>query len=188
MELVSHIIASGHSWRIHWPKDHRQNKWGNSFALLSVNYLFKHFSPAPLFFTKILNKLTHIWFEAIVENPSTVPTRGSAAPSYLKHHCKNIAIVQIYFFKGIKLAVNLHLRKCSPISSPSHPILANPSLNPALLIYPKLVHLTSAHSPTLWNFIESCPNFELYHKFTLISKLVKLNRCIRLFTIIDVIN
>ena len=140
------------------------------------------------FFTKTLNKLTHIWFEAIVENPSTVPTRGSAAPSYLKHHCKNIAIVQISFWKGIKLAVNLHLRKCSPISSPSHPILANPSLNPALLIYPKLVHLTSAHSQTLWNFIESCPNFELYHKFTLISKLVKLNRCIRLFTIIDVIN
>ena len=149
MELVSHIIASGHSWRIHWPKDHRQNKWGNSFALLSVKYLFRHFSPPPLFFTKTLNKLTHIWFEAIVENPSTVPTRGSAAPSYLKHHCKNIAIVQIYFFKGIKLAVNLHLRKCSPISSPSHPILANPSLNPALLIYPKLVHLTSVHSPTL---------------------------------------
>ena len=50
MELVSHKIASGHSWRIRWPKDHRQNKWGNTFALLSVKYLFKHFSPAPLFF------------------------------------------------------------------------------------------------------------------------------------------
>ena len=52
MELVSHKIASGHSWRIRWPKDHRQNKWGNIFALLSVKYLFKHFSPAPLFLPK----------------------------------------------------------------------------------------------------------------------------------------
>ena len=35
--------------------------------------------------------------EAIVENLSTVPTRGSATPRYLKHHCKNITIVQISF-------------------------------------------------------------------------------------------
>ena len=151
MELVSHKIASGHSWRIRWPKDHRQNKWGNTFALLSVKYLFKHFSPAPLFFTKILNKLTHIWFEAIVENLSTVPTRGSAAPRYLKHHCKNITIVQISFCEWIKLVVKLHLRKCSPISSPSHPILANPSLNPSP---PHLSQISSSHFSALSNIVE----------------------------------
>ena len=103
------------------------------------------------FFPKVLNKLTHIWFEAIVENLSTVPTRGSAAPRYLKHHCKNITIVQISFCEWIKLAVKLHLRKCSPISSPSHPILANPSLNPSP---PHLSQISSSHFSALSNIVE----------------------------------
>ena len=149
MELVSHIIFSGHSWRIRWPKDHRQNKWGNNFALLSVKYLFKHFSPAPLLLPKFWTSWHIFGLRPLLKIHQLCQQEEALPPSYLKHNCKNIATVQISFCKWIKLAVKLHLRKCSPISSPSHPILANPSLNPALLIYPKLVHLTSVHSPTL---------------------------------------
>ena len=72
-------------------------------------------------------------------------------PQLLKHHCKNIAIVQISFSKWIKLAVKLHLRKCSPISSPSHPILANPSLNPSP---PHLSQISSSHFSALSNIVE----------------------------------
>ena len=76
--------------------------------------------------------LRHCLYEATIENPSVAPTRPPTAVWKVA--------------RKPKWSMHLSFKKSAALlASPSHSILANPTLGSTALIYSKLVHPSSTH-------------------------------------------